>query len=141
MGKWCSRCETHKAREEFYTNPSRKDGLAVHCRPCHCEIQREIEHRHRAAVLELLGGECARCGITDARILAVDHRNGNGAAERRRGLVQVRFYKHILQDPSPYQLLCHNCNWIKRIEEDCFVAPAVEPLPVPGPMQLDLLSE
>lgn len=81
----------------------------------------------RAAALEALGGKCVRCGFSDARALQFDHVNGDGFRDykkvngrrvrRHRSLGTV--YKQIAENAEPgrYQLLCANCNWIKRDEE------------------------
>ena len=74
--------------------------------------------RDRAEVLKRLGGQCARCGIKDSRVLQVDHINGNGYRECRR-IGASQLYRHALAQGGnayvEYQLLCANCNWKKRI--------------------------
>ena len=79
--------------------------------------------RHRPSVLEtrlkildLLGGKCMRCGFSDFRALQVDHVNGGGSAAYRAGLFRDAFsrLREIQEHPEQYQLLCANCNWIKR---------------------------
>lgn len=62
------------------------------------------------------GGKCMRCGIDDIRVLCVDHVNGGGYRElsKKRG---SGYYRIVLADTTgKYQILCHNCNWIKRFE-------------------------
>ena len=63
-----------------------------------------------------MGGVCVRCGFADARALQVDHINGGGTEERRH-LSQKKVYARVYAHPNEYQLLCANCNWIKRAEE------------------------
>lgn len=64
-----------------------------------------------------LGGECVKCGFTDARALQVDHVAGGGLKHIRAVPWRAR-YRHIIETvPNTiYQLLCANCNWIKRAE-------------------------
>jgi hypothetical protein len=69
----------------------------------------------RAAVLTYLGNRCVHCGITDARVLQVDHVNGGGAQEKN-SLGTYGIYRNVLDGIPGYQLLCANCNWIKRAE-------------------------
>lgn len=57
-------------------------------------------------------------GLSDPRVLAIDHRNGGGGVQRRAGLKQAKLYRYVLSHVDEFQLLCHNCNWIKRLEED-----------------------
>lgn len=70
-------------------------------------------HKARARVLELLGGVCVKCGYSDERALQVDHVNGDGHVDPASSW---RRLKQIQETPERYQLLCANCNWIKRCE-------------------------
>ena len=70
----------------------------------------------RVKCIEKLGKKCVRCGFKDPRALQIDHVKGNGAQERRE-LKKQEFYEKVLTDTKgEYQLLCANCNLIKRIE-------------------------
>jgi hypothetical protein len=72
----------------------------------------------RNKVLHELGGECAHCENSDFRVLQIDHINGGGNRERKR-IGGYYLYRKILKDPnrkSKYQVLCANCNWLKRLE-------------------------
>jgi hypothetical protein len=72
------------------------------------------EMRRRA--IEILGGKCVRCGFSDPRALQIDHVNGGGTKEIR-VIQNFGIYRKILDgNTSDYQLLCANCNWIKRAE-------------------------
>jgi hypothetical protein len=69
---------------------------------------------YRLRVIEHLGGKCKDCGFTDIRALQIDHVDGGGIKDRA-GLM-YGFWKKVLSDTSgKYQLLCANCNAIKRI--------------------------
>ncbi len=70
-------------------------------------------------VLEKLGGKCAKCGLDDYRTLQIDHIDGCGSAEIK-ALGLDKMYRKILIDPSGYQILCANCNWIKAFENNEF---------------------
>ena len=73
----------------------------------------------RARAIESIGGPlCVGCGLTDVRVLTIDHRAGGGTQHRRDVVSSHGLYKAVLEDPSKYQVLCHNCNWIKRHEND-----------------------
>lgn len=71
----------------------------------------------RQAVLDVLGGQCLRCGFIDSRALQIDHVHGGGTQERKRLKNPQSFYNKVLRDQSGYQLLCANCNWIKKHEQ------------------------
>ena len=74
----------------------------------------------RNEVLDKLGGKCVKCGFADRRALQIDHVNGNGLADRKlytNGGSSWSFLKAVLRDKEgKYQLLCANCNWIKKSE-------------------------
>lgn len=72
----------------------------------------------RAKVLKHLGDKCIRCGFDDSRALQIDHINGGGRKEmKERKMNRYSFLKDVLADETgKYQLLCANCNWIKREE-------------------------
>jgi hypothetical protein len=82
-------------------------------------LQREYAAKLRASVLLLLGGKCIKCGFDDPRALQIDHIEGNGN-EDRKSVKGMSFHKKVLEEISKgnkkYQLLCANCNWIKRAE-------------------------
>ncbi len=51
-------------------------------------------------------------GCTSRECLQVDHVNGGGRKEKEKG---ATLYRKVLRDAEGmYQLLCSNCNWIKR---------------------------
>ncbi|GEM_PF-4651096 len=86
--------------------------------------------RLRAEVFALLGNRCANpdCawtnkdgtrGCTDPRCLQIDHKHGGGYRANRKAGGNFNHLKEILRTPDVhehYQLLCANCNWIKRHE-------------------------
>ena len=67
-----------------------------------------------------LGGCCRRCGFSDPRALQFDHVEGKGCQELRKSVEekgQRAYYLMIIADKTgKYQLLCANCNWIKKAE-------------------------
>lgn len=76
----------------------------------------------RVAALVALGGKCVLCGITDFRCLQIDHINAGGSKERKEKGFSKQFHKHVvasfLNKEERYQLLCANCNWIKRFDQN-----------------------
>jgi hypothetical protein len=77
----------------------------------------------REKALAKLGNKCANpgCGwvntdgthgCDDKRCLQIDHVHGGGSKEQKATGV---YYKKVVADQiGNYQLLCANCNWIKR---------------------------
>lgn len=62
---------------------------------------------------------CGRCGFSDSRALQIDHIDGCGAASRKQRQ-HTRLYLDIVRGRNtvPVQVLCANCNWIKRHENN-----------------------
>jgi hypothetical protein len=81
----------------------------------------------RIEVVVALGGKCVRCGIADWRVLQIDHVQGGGRKELETFESRAAYYRHVLKslDTGDYQILCSNCNWVKRYEmrEDGRVCP------------------
>ena len=79
--------------------------------------------RMKLRLFRLMGGKCVKCGFTDHRALQIDHVDGGGSKEMKeefrclgRNIYLKAVEKSYLEDEGKYQLLCANCNWIKRIE-------------------------
>ena len=69
-------------------------------------------------ILEKLGKKCVKCGFSDWRALQIDHISGGGKKEIKSFKNNHRsYYNSVLKDTTgKYQILCANCNWIKRYE-------------------------
>ena len=98
--EWYER--TKDSRREFNTRRNR-------------EKWRELKNK----IFDKYGGKCVKCGIDDFRVLQIDHVNGGGRQEFKQYTTgYYQYYKRVLSDDTgKYQLLCANCNWIKRWEE------------------------
>lgn len=84
--------------------------------------RREYNARIRQFIVDFFGGSCMWCGYSDIRALQVDHINSDGAEDRRNGMnSKSAMYKFIRENADlskqKYQLLCANCNSIKRVEK------------------------
>jgi hypothetical protein len=81
--------------------------------------QKERRRRLRMAVIAFFGSKCATCGFDDVRALQIDHVFGGGCKERAERTEQSKYYIQVMKDTSgKYQLLCANCNWLKRFENN-----------------------
>lgn len=106
----------------FYRNTARHDGLSGLCTSCHNHEVGVRRLRQRMAAIEQLGGRCSSptCsvpgGMADPRALQFDHVDGGGRARERAGENGHRIVKAILAGSTDFQLLCANCNWIKKFE-------------------------
>jgi len=63
---------------------------------------------------------CKKCGELRLYALQIDHINNNGAVHRRQ-VVHGHIYEWLIRNnfPKGYQVLCANCNWMKRNKVCC----------------------
>ena len=74
----------------------------------------------------LMQDKCQRCPYSDIRALTFDHIYGGGSKQdiptdsKRHGIRLEYFISHPLEAIAKLQVLCHNCNHIKKLENDEF---------------------
>lgn len=80
-------------------------------------ISKSQQSKLRQRILIKLGSQCIICGFSDIRALQIDHIEGGGTELNKQQNWSTR-YRSILNDTYTVkvQLLCANCNWIKRYE-------------------------
>lgn len=94
------------------------------------ETSKKVYQTYKEKIFDILKRECVQCGFNDVRALQIDHKNGGGNFERKylasRGSNYLRFVLEDITDNNDknYQILCANCNWIKRHENKEFGAYA-----------------
>jgi hypothetical protein len=74
----------------------------------------------RDRVIRHFSSKCGRCGFDDPRALQIDHVNGDGYLDRKltKSHNWELFHEIVLADKAGrFQLLCANCNWIKKSED------------------------
>lgn len=81
---------------------------------------RDLYWKLRQEVIKRLGKKCLKCGMDDFRCLQIDHIKNNGYEERQ-NVYWRTYYNSILKMSdeelkSSYQLLCANCNWIRKYD-------------------------
>lgn len=91
------------------------------------EQSKKSKVKQRLKLFEMYGTVCSRCGFEDMRALSLDHVNNNGGEERRQ-LGERGVYKKAkdVYDPETYQILCMNCQFIKRSEHSDHINLNVE---------------
>jgi hypothetical protein len=83
-----------------------------------------LSKKLRRELLEIIGNtKCNRCGFDDVRALQLDHIKGDGTIAKKKfknSQYEWHFYRHERPDlaKQELQVLCANCNWIKREEND-----------------------
>ena len=105
--------QTHTAYFQRYYQTHKERMLAS---------SKQVKLKRRAQVIQRFGGKCVFCGFNDARALQVDHKSGGGAKELRRFGDNYAYDVYLLSLSEldlqrNYQLLCANCNWIKRVDK------------------------
>lgn len=106
----------------------------------HAEHARKLTNaknkRYRDEIIAAYGGKCSCPGCPETRpeFLTIDHIADDGAKHRRslfgrNNCGSAKMYAWLKKQGFPkdnYQLLCHNCNWVKHRFGSC---PHVQPPP------------
>ena len=106
----CRDCE-RDGRNRYYNNHKETRSIV------NAMNDRKLRYKRRQQALDFLGGKCATCGFSDWRALQIDHVNGGGTRESK-GRAQSQLFHDVYVHKDKYQLLCANCNSIKRIENN-----------------------
>jgi len=77
---------------------------------------RKYRKRDKRLVFTHYGGDppkCTCCGETHMEFLTIDHINGGGSKDRKKGLIGHDFYAWLIRNgyPEGYRVLCMNCNF------------------------------
>lgn len=68
-------------------------------------------------VFTKLGDKCIECGFADKRALHIDHINNDGYEHRKKNTSATQRLRDVINDKDEkYQILCANCNFIKKHE-------------------------
>lgn len=84
------------------------------------QVRARRHHRYKIEVLKRYGGnppKCANCGEQRYECLQIDHITDDGWKERKKIPSGENFYSWLRKQPyqpNKYQVLCANCNAIKR---------------------------
>lgn len=138
--KYCPKCKQVKPKKDFYQNKGRAGNLAVYCKPCYLaagktaraknpeyrgKYHKKVRAARKVELMEILGGViCKRCGFLDKQALQFDHLNGKGGQDiktrfkNQHDSFVIYYISHSEQAKKELQVLCANCNWIKRLENN-----------------------
>ena len=78
----------------------------------------------RTGCVERLGGKCIKCGFTDARALQFDHIKGGIGRNRPTGWKRWKWLNEAIER-GEIQLLCANCNMIKKSQSEVEIGGCV----------------
>ncbi len=129
--KLCEQCrDAYNNRLVKWRTKKLSDGLCSRCgkypivsglKQCkECTAKRKQKDLLiKRQVLDAYGNKCICCDETEIDFLAIDHINNDGYKSKRNGrtIGGISFYRQIIKEgfPSNLQILCHNCNWSKHI--------------------------
>jgi hypothetical protein len=107
----CSRCVKNEA------------SCGKLCQTCLDKCKEERDEYKRMAYVAY-GDKCTCCGEKEHVFLSIDHINNDGAEKRRnkehpRGGADLCRWLINHKFPPEFQLLCHNCQWGKRVFGVC----------------------
>jgi hypothetical protein len=123
----CKQCAIARAKANYRANIEKMKAYNKKYRATHRALYRaggpyNYEQIARQKIIRLLGSKCSNvhCGFSDPRALQIDHVNGGGVKQIREYQHHGNYYHTVLKliesGSHDYQLLCANCNWIKRAE-------------------------
>lgn len=126
-----------------YNSIQKKDPIWV---SKHNAKRRKYKDKHRETIVEILGGnKCSckgincwhegECIVNDRRCIQIDHINDDGHKERRSVTDYRQVYVKYSNNPEMVkqnlQLLCANCNWVKRFNRiKTFILPEETPISI-----------
>jgi hypothetical protein len=109
VNKICSECS-----DIFFALHGRQI-FCLKCKPRARYARYALKIKER--VYTQYGNRCKQCGFDDRRAMQLDHVRGGGSKERKeKRWSNASVYSDALKNPEKYQLLCANCNAIKRYE-------------------------
>ncbi len=82
----------------------------------HANRARERLWKFKTEAINKLGGKCAKCGVTDARILQINHVNGGGTKEKRFGIDMYKAIVDGTRQTEDLNVLCPTCNILYEYE-------------------------
>lgn len=112
--------EYRKANKERLSESARQCRLRNRDKYLEADRISSVQRRRRIrdAVIQHLGGRCVKCGFADTRALQIDHVNGGGTKDHTEKKSVSSYYQRVMASApnKDFQLLCANCNQIKRYE-------------------------
>jgi hypothetical protein len=127
-------CEKHLLERRIYDVRYRKKSKIISSASTHrwyiknrakvLAHTAEKVRRLKQEVVNAYGGQCVCCGETELVFLTLDHKNNDGAQDRRMRKTNgsgYGLYTRLKREgfPNTFQVLCANCNWGKYVLGRC----------------------
>lgn len=117
-------------------------GSGMYCMECKSVKKAHAKEVNRGIKLDIFrhyGNRCRCCGTDHPDFLAIDHIEGGGTKQREEVGGGTHFYLWLEKNsyPPEFQILCHNCNFSKHLnngvcahetEEEWIVDMGFDPL-------------
>ena len=122
----CNQCMSEKNAEWYSEHRKYRDAATRKWCKEHPDQyrakKREQSHRRKIKALTHYSPNlrCQHCGFSDVRALSIDHINNDGYSHRKKlGRRGGAIYCWLITNnfPPGYQVLCMNCQFIKRFEQ------------------------
>lgn len=135
LARYCKKCASERCREAYRRMSSEEKAslltkVSQYSKSHRCDRrQQNVEYRRRKkqeVFSHYCSGvpQCQRCGCDNLCTLSIDHIDGNGAQHRSDEGVKAgsNFYQWLKKQgyPDGFQVLCMNCQFIKRYENQEF---------------------
>jgi len=110
------RSERNAAARRNNARPERVAARRRHGQKLKLEVVHAYSPGHRCQCEEVACWHEGACPVVDLRALSVDHKNGGGRKETAITGGGVHLYRSLILRgfPPGYQILCLNCQFVKR---------------------------
>lgn len=119
--KFCGECRVQRKEGDRLQKLKRNKNWCLKNRNTETTRKKIAYLKFKMEVLSALGLQCVKCGNTDHRCLQIDHVNGGGLKDIRQFKSVQDYFREVIRSSKnhegKYQLLCANCNCIKRCEK------------------------
>lgn len=121
------RCDTCRAKVRRHRGDTPSRPLIYSTNPQKfIEANARRRQLDRVVIIEMYGGKCNCCGVTEFQFLTIDHVNNDGVSDRASILGDgrrhsSRMYRYLMRSGrrDDLQLLCWNCHMAKDLFGGC----------------------
>lgn len=108
--------EKHRTRMRNYSRKYRIENYEK-AKAQRLASGKRLHYKYRGELMDEMGARCVKCGYNQKAALQFDHVYGDGAKDlKSRAPFSLGVHKHMRDSwlAGRIQLLCANCNWVKR---------------------------